>query len=44
LDVKGRVAEIPCEVHSQALMGIDEKRDLFRQMRERTIPTKVKNR
>ena len=34
LDVKGRIAEIQCEVHSRALMGIDEKRDLLRQMIE----------
>jgi hypothetical protein len=41
LDVKGRIAEIQCEVHSRALMGIDEKRDLLRQMIEGTISTKV---
>lgn len=44
LDVKGRIAEIQCEVHSRALMGIDEKRDLLRQMIEGTIPTKVNKR
>jgi len=41
VDVKGRIAEIQCEVHSRALMGIDEKRDLLRQMIEGTISTKV---
>lgn len=40
-DVKGRIAEIQCEVHSRALMGIDEKRDLLRQMIEGAIPTKL---
>ena len=40
-DVKCRIAEIQCEVHSRALMGIDEKRDLLRQMIEGTVPTKV---
>jgi hypothetical protein len=44
LDVKGRIAEIQCEVHTRALMGIDEKRDLLRQMIEGTIPTKVNRR
>ncbi len=44
LDVKGCIAEIQCEVHSRALMGIDEKRDLLRQMIEGTIPTKVNKR
>ena len=44
LDVKGRIAEIQCEVNSRALMGIDEKRDLLRQMIEGTIPTKVNKR
>ncbi len=44
LDVKGRIAEIQCEVHSRALMGIDEKRDLLRQMIEGTVPTKVNKR
>lgn len=44
LDVKERIAEIQCEVHSRALMGIDEKRDLLRQMIEGTIPTKVNKR
>jgi len=43
-DVKGRIAEIQCEVHSRALMGIDEKRDLLRQMIEGAIPTKVNKR
>jgi hypothetical protein len=43
-DVKGRIAEIQCEVHTRALMGIDEKRDLLRQMIEGTIPTKVNKR
>ena len=44
LDVKGRIAEIQCEVNSRALMGIDEKRDLLRQMIEGTVPTKVNKR
>ena len=44
LDVKGRIAEIQCEVHTRALMGIDEKRDLLRQMIEGTIPTKLNKR
>jgi len=44
MDVKGRIAEIQCEVHTRALMGIDEKRDLLRQMIEGTIPTKVNRR
>ena len=44
LDVKGRSAEIPCEVNSRALMGIDEKRDLRRQMIDGTYPTKVNTR
>lgn len=39
-DVKDRIAEIQCEVHCRALMGIDEKRDLLRQMIEGTVPTK----
>jgi len=30
LDVKSRISQIQCEVHSCALMGIDEKRDLLR--------------
>jgi hypothetical protein len=44
LDVKSRIGEIQCEVHSRALMGIDEKRDLLRQMIEGTIPTRVNKR
>ncbi len=44
LDVKGRIAEIQCEVHSRALMAIDEKRDRLRQMIEGTIPTKLTRR
>jgi len=44
LDVKSRIAEIQCEVHSRALMGIDEKRDKLRQMIEGTLPTKVHKR
>jgi len=44
LDVKSRISEIQCEVHSRALMGIDEKRDLLRQMIEGTVPTKVNKR
>jgi hypothetical protein len=44
LDAKGRIAEIQCEVHARALMSIDEKRDLLRQMMEGTLPTKVNKR
>lgn len=44
LDVKGRVAEIQSEVHSRALMAIDEKRDRLRQMIEGLIPTKITKR
>jgi hypothetical protein len=44
LDVKSRISEIQCEVHSRALMGIDEKRDRLRQMSEGTLPTKVHKR
>jgi len=44
LDVKSRISEIQCEVHSRALMGIDEKRDLLRQMIEGKVPTKVNKR
>ena len=40
-DVKQRVSEIQAEVHSRALMAIDQKRDILRQMIEGTIPTKV---
>lgn len=40
-DVKNRISEIQAEVHSRALMCIDEKRDILRQMIEGTIPTKV---
>ncbi len=43
-DVKGRISEIQNEVHSRALMGIDAKRDLLRQMIEGTLPTKVNRR
>ncbi len=43
-DVKSRISEIQCEVHSRALMGIDEKRDRLRQMIEGTIPTKLTRR
>ena len=43
-DVKTRISEIQCEVHSRALMAIDEKRDLLRQMIEGTAPTKVSRR
>ena len=41
LDVKCRISEIQSEVHSRALMGIDEKRDRLRQMIDGEIPTKV---
>ena len=44
LDLKGRIAEIQNEVHSRALMAIDEKRDRLRQMIEGTIPTKLTRR
>lgn len=44
LDVKSRIAEIQNEVHSRALMAIDEKRDRLRQMIEGTIPTKLTRR
>jgi phage terminase small subunit len=40
-EVKVRIAEIQTEVHSRAVMGIDQKRDLLRQMIEGTVPTKV---
>lgn len=40
-DVKVRVAEIQTEVHSRAVMGLDAKRDLLRQMIEGTAPTKI---
>jgi hypothetical protein len=40
-DVKQRISEIQAEVHSRALMCIDAKRDLLRQMIEGTVPTKV---
>ncbi len=43
-DVKSRISEIQCEVHSRALMAIDEKRDRLRQMIEGTMPTKVTRR
>ena len=43
-DVKSRISEIQCEVQSRALMAIDQKRDLLRQMIEGTIPTKVNKR
>jgi hypothetical protein len=33
-DVKSRIAEIQCEVHSRALMGMDKKRDPLRQINE----------
>jgi hypothetical protein len=44
MDVKSRISEIQCEVHSRALMAIDEKRDRLRQMIEGVIPTKVTKR
>jgi len=44
LDVKERIAEIQCEVHSRALMSIDAKRDQLRQMIEGTLPTKLTRR
>ena len=43
-DVKTRIAEIQSEVHSRALMSIDEKRDRLRQMIEGQIPTRVSRR
>jgi hypothetical protein len=44
LDVKTRISEIQSEVNCRALMAIDEKRDLLRQMIEGVIPTKVNRR
>jgi hypothetical protein len=44
LDVKSRISEIQSEVHSRALMAIDEKRDRLRQMIEGVIPTKITKR
>jgi hypothetical protein len=44
LEVKSRIAQIQSEVNSRALMGIEEKRDLLRQIIEGTIPTKVNKR
>jgi phage terminase small subunit len=40
-EVKKRIAEIQTEVHTRAVMGLDAKRDLLRQMIEGTVPTKV---
>jgi len=40
-EVKQRVSEIQAEVHSRAVMVIDEKRDVLRQMIEGSVPTKV---
>jgi hypothetical protein len=40
-DVKVRIAEIQTEVNSRAVMALDEKRDMLRQMIEGTIPTKI---
>jgi len=41
LDVKTRIAEIQTEVNSRAVMALDEKRDMLRQMIEGTVPTKI---
>ena len=43
-EVKSRISEIQAQVDSRALMAIDEKRDLLRQMIEGTVPTKVSRR
>ncbi len=43
-EVRSRIAEIQAQVQSRALMAIDEKRDLLRQMIEGTVPTKVSRR
>lgn len=43
-DILSRISEIQNEVHCRALMAIDEKRDLLRQMIEGTLPTKVNRR
>jgi hypothetical protein len=43
-EVKSRISEIQAQVNSRALMAIDEKRDLLRQMIEGTVPTKVSRR
>ena len=43
-EVKSRISEIQAQVQSRALMAIDEKRDLLRQMIEGTVPTKVSRR
>jgi hypothetical protein len=43
-EVKSRISEIQAQVNSRALMSIDEKRDLLRQMIEGTVPTKVSRR
>jgi hypothetical protein len=43
-EVKSRISEIQAQVNSRALMAIDEKRDLLRQMIEGTVPTKVNRR
>ena len=40
-DVKTRIAEIQTEVNSRAVMALDEKRDILRQMIEGTVPTKI---
>jgi len=40
-DVKTRIAEIQSEVNSRAVMALDEKRDILRQMIEGTVPTKI---
>lgn len=40
-DIKQRISEIQGEIQSRAVMAIDAKRDLLRQMIEGTVPTKV---
>jgi hypothetical protein len=40
-DVRVRVAEIREQVNDRAIMRIEQKRDLLRQMIEGTLPTKV---
>jgi hypothetical protein len=40
-EIRGRLAEIQAEVQCRAVMAIDAKRDVLRQMIEGTVPTKV---
>ena len=41
IDIRERIQQIREEVNCRSLMGIDEKRDLLRQMAEGTVPTKI---